>query len=88
LLLANIVVHSFTLTREQWKALGERTRVHKVQGTLRSQWGKAWCVDKGVMPTDEGMMRAFDEGTMSWQAAVIQCIDYDVDLLRQLVRVQ
>ena len=81
---SDVVVHKFSMTREQWKAVGERTRLNKVQGTLRSQWGKAWCVDKGIMPTDEAMMKALDDGVMSWQAAVLECIDYDTELLRQL----
>jgi len=76
------------MTKDQWKSLSERTRNHKVQVTLRSQWGKAWCIEKGVMPTDEGMTQALDEGIMTWQATVIECIDYDANLLRQLMRAQ
>ena len=40
------------------------------------------------MPTDEGMTQALDEGIMTWQATVIECIDYDANLLRQLMRAQ
>ena len=74
------------MSTEQWAALADRTRAHKVSGTLRSAWGKAWCVEKGVEPTDEGMMRALDMGILSWQAIVIECIGYDVKLVQQLLK--
>jgi hypothetical protein len=74
------------MSRDQWRKVDPRTRTRKVAGTLRSQWGKAWCVEKGVQPTDEGMMTALDEGILRWQASVVQCIDYDVKLLSQLMK--
>jgi hypothetical protein len=74
------------MSAEQWAAFGERTRMHKIGGTLRSAWGKAWCVEKGVQPTDEGMMRALDMGIMKWEASVIECIEYDAKLLQQLIK--
>jgi hypothetical protein len=64
--------------------MGDRTRAHKVSGTLRSAWGKAWCVSKGVLPTDEAMMSALDIGIMSWETSVVECIEYDSKLLQQL----
>jgi hypothetical protein len=76
------------MSREQWKDLGEKTKARKIQGTLRSQWGKAWCVDSGVDPTDEAMRKALDDGVMSWQVSVVQCIDYDAKLVQQLVKAQ
>lgn len=66
--------------------MGEKTKFRKVRGTLRSKWGKEWCVESGVLPTDEAMMKAFDDGVISWQAIVVQCIDYDSKLVQQLVR--
>jgi Domain of unknown function (DUF6697) len=86
--MADVVLHTFHMSKEQWRQLGERTRIRKIQGTLRSQWGKAWCVEKGVLPTDEGMMTAFNEGTLLWQASVVECIDYDADLLQQVIKAQ
>jgi len=80
------VVHIFQMSREQWKSLEEKTKFRKIRGTLRSKWGKEWCVDCGVLPTDEAMMKAFDDGVMSWQASVVQCINYDSKLVQQLVR--
>ena len=79
-------MHTFKVSTEQWAAFGDRTRTHKVSGTLRSAWGKAWCVGKGVEPTDEGMMRALDMGVLSWQASVIECIGFDTKLVQQLLR--
>jgi hypothetical protein len=81
-----IVIHIFQMSREQWKGLGEKTKFRKIRGTLRSKWGKEWCVDSGVLPTEEAMMKAFDDGIMSWQATVVQCINYDSKLVHQLVR--
>jgi hypothetical protein len=74
------------MSKEQWRKVDPRTRNRKVVGTLRSQWGKTWCVENGIQPTDEGMMAALDEGILRWQASVIQCIDYDVKLLHQLLK--
>ena len=74
------------MSTEQWAALGDRTKAHKVSGTLRSAWGKAWCVEKGVEPTDGGMMNALDTGILSWQANVIECIEYDAKLAQQLLK--
>lgn len=82
----NLVLHTFTMSTEQWAAMEDRTKAHKVSGTLRSAWGKAWCVDKGVEPTDEGMMRALNTGILSWETNVIQCIGYDVKLVQQLLK--
>ena len=65
----------------------ERTRAHKVSWTLRTAWGKAWCVEKGVEPTNEGMMGALNMGILSWQANVIECIGYDAKLVQQLLEV-
>jgi hypothetical protein len=76
------------MSREQWMNLGEKTKARKIQGTLRGQWGKAWCVDSGVNPSDEAMWKALDDGIMSWQVNVVQCIDYDAKLVQQLVRAQ
>ena len=76
------------MTREQWRGVTQRTRQNKVSGTLRSQWGRQWCTELGVVPTEEEMMKALDDGIMSWQAAVIECIDYDEGLLTQLTRLQ
>ena len=80
------MVHTFNVSRDQWAAFTERTKAHKVSGTLRSAWGKAWCVDNEVQPTDEGMMEALDAGLMSWKATVVQCVGYDAKLLQQLLR--
>jgi hypothetical protein len=74
------------LSAEQWAAFGDRTKMHKISGTLRSAWGKAWCLEKDVQPTEEGMMRALDMGIMTWEASVVQCIEYDVKLLQQLIK--
>ena len=74
------------MSTEQWAALGDRTRAHKVSGTLRSAWGKAWCVENGVQPIHEEMMRALNMGILSWQANVIECIGYDVKLVQQLLK--
>jgi len=79
-------VYNFTVSTDQWAAFGERTKAHKVSGTLRAAWGREWCTDKGVAPTDEGMMRALDEGDMHWQAYVVQCIGFDAKLLQQVNR--
>ena len=74
------------MSTEQWAALGDRTRAHKVSGTLRSAWGKAWCVEKGVLPVDKDMMRAIDRGIMSWEANVMECIGYDTKLMQKLTK--
>jgi hypothetical protein len=81
-----IVVHTFTMSRDQWRKTDPRTRTRKVLGTLRSQWGRAWCEEKGIQPNEEGMMAALDEGILRWQASVLECIDYDVKLLGQLLK--
>lgn len=80
------VLNTFKVTADHWKALGDRTRAHKVSGTLRNAWGRAWCVEKGVQPTTEGMTKAFDTGILSWEAVVVECIGYDVNLVQQLSR--
>jgi hypothetical protein len=74
------------MSMEQWSALGERTKINKVAGTLRATWGKQWCLDSGVQPTDEGMRSALDAGIMSWEVSVIECIAYDTKLLSQLLK--
>jgi hypothetical protein len=82
----NLVLHTFTMSKEQWAAMGDRTKAHKVSGTLRSAWGKDWCVEKGVDPNHEGMMEALNMGILSWQVNVIECIGYDVKLAQQLLK--
>lgn len=80
------VVYTFTVSTEQWLAFGDRTKAHKVSGTLRAAWGKEWCVEKGVAPTFDGMLKAFDDGDMHWHAYVVQCVDYDTKLFQRLIR--
>jgi len=75
------------MSMEQWTALGERTKINKVAGTLRATWGKQWCVESGVQPTDEGMRSALDNGIMSWEVSVVECIAYEANLLTQLSKV-
>jgi hypothetical protein len=81
------VLNTFIMSMEQWGSLGERTKINKVSGTLRATWGKTWCVESGVQPTDEGMRSALDAGIMSWEASVVECIGYDPKLLSQLLKV-
>ena len=80
------VIVTFGLTPEQWWSLSERTKLNKISGTLRSAWGKAWCVEKGVLPVDKDMMRAIDRGIMSWEANVMECIGYDTKLMQKLTK--
>jgi hypothetical protein len=71
----------------QWRAFSRRTKKNKVSGTLRSAWGQAWCEEKGVKPSDEEMLNAFDVGILQWEAHVIECVDWDRTLFQQLAAV-
>jgi hypothetical protein len=74
------------MSTEQWIQFGDRTRLNKVRATLRSQWGQSWCVEKGVEPTETGMMKALDDGVMSWHVSVIQCLQFDNKILQKLIK--
>jgi len=64
--------------------LHEQTRKAKVAGTLRSLWGASWCEEKGIQASDHLMLKALDEGILTWDAHVIECIDWDKSLFGRL----
>jgi hypothetical protein len=72
-----VVVRSFKVSPAQWLALPEPTRKAKVKGTLRNVWGTKWCEEKRVTPSEKPMLKAFDSGILSWEAHVIECIEWD-----------
>jgi hypothetical protein len=76
------------MSTEQWAVFGDRTKGRKIAGILRSVWGREWCEDKGVIASPEAMMAAFDVGIMQWEVSIIACVNFDHDLLQELLRVQ
>ena len=76
------------MSTDQWAQYGDRTKSRKVHGTLRAVWGKEWCEEKGVVPSPEAMMSAFDIGILHWEVSIIACIEFDQDLLQELLKVQ